>query len=146
MQAPYTPAADACPNDDQVAPNPGARYLQAIAKAGTDDAGAVMKAMREAPIHDVLTANREVRADGRVLYDRYLMQVKMPVESKYLHLSVVALPPTRSVRRAWAVARSPGRSGGYLNARGSWRRRQSLGDTEGEHVGGRPSDGRAAGG
>ncbi len=56
------------PNDNQVAVYSSVRhYLEAVAKAGTDDAGAVMKAMREAPIHDVFTVNGTIRADGRVL-------------------------------------------------------------------------------
>jgi hypothetical protein len=39
--------------------------------------------MRAAPIRDVFTDNGTIRADGRVLYDRYLMQVKSSAESKY---------------------------------------------------------------
>ena len=81
------------PNDNQVALYSSVRhYLEAVAKAGTDDTAAVTKAMRDAPIHDVFTANGTIRADGRVLYDRYLMQVKTPAESKYPwdYLTVVA--------------------------------------------------------
>ena len=48
------------PNDNQVALYSSVRhYLEAVAKAGTDEAGAVMKAMREAPIHDVFTDQRD---------------------------------------------------------------------------------------
>ena len=36
--------------------------------------------MREAPIHDVFTDDGTIRADGRVLYDRYLMRVKTPAD------------------------------------------------------------------
>src|ERR1700727_2621713 len=84
------------PNDNQVALYSSVRhYLEAVAKAGTDDAASVMKAMREAPIHDIFTANGTIRADGRVLYDRYLMRVKSPAESKYPwdYLTVVAKVP-----------------------------------------------------
>ena len=90
------------PNDNQVALYSSVRhYLEAVAKAGTDDTAAVMKAMREAPIHDVFTDNGTVRADGRVLYDRYLMQVKTPAESKYPwdYLSVVAKIPAADAFR-----------------------------------------------
>jgi branched-chain amino acid transport system substrate-binding protein len=54
-----------------------------------------MKAMREAPIHDVFTANATIRGDGRVLFDRYLMRVKTPAESKYPwdYLAAVAKIP-----------------------------------------------------
>ena len=90
------------PNDNQVALYSSMRhYLEAVAKAGTDDAGAVMKAMREAPIHDIFTANGTIRADGRVLYDRYLTRVKTPAESKYPwdYLSVVAKIPAADAFR-----------------------------------------------
>ena len=90
------------PNDNQVALYSSVRhYLEAVAKAGTDDAAAVMKAMREAPIHDVFTDNGTVRADGRVLYDRYLMQVKTPAESKspWDYLAVVAKIPAADAFR-----------------------------------------------
>jgi branched-chain amino acid transport system substrate-binding protein len=90
------------PNDNQVALYSSMRhYLEAVAKAGTDDAGAVAKAMREAPIHDIFTDNGTVRADGRVLYDRYLMRVKTPAESKYPwdYLTVVAKIPAADAFR-----------------------------------------------
>src|ERR1700722_4991668 len=81
------------PNDNQVAVYSSVRhYLEAVTKAGTDDTAAVMKAMREAPINDVFTAEGTIRADGRVLYDRYLVRVKTAAESKYPwdYLTVVA--------------------------------------------------------
>src|SRR5580704_17138592 len=81
------------PNDNQVAVYSSVRhYLEAVAKAGTEDTAAVMKAMRETPIHDVFAADGSIRADGRVLYDRYLVRVKTAAESKYPwdYLTVVA--------------------------------------------------------
>ena len=90
------------PNDNQVALYSSVRhYLAAVAKAGTDDTGTVMKAMREAPIHDIFTADGTVRADGRVLYDRYLMQVKTPAESKHPwdYLKLVAKIPAAEAFR-----------------------------------------------
>ena len=69
------------PNDNQVAIYSSVRhYLEAVARAGTDDALTVAKVMREMPIHDIFTENGTVRADGRVLYDRYLMRVKSPAQ------------------------------------------------------------------
>ena len=54
-----------------------------------------MKAMRAAPIRDVFTDNGTIRADGRGLYDRYLLQVKSSAESKYPwdYITVVAKIP-----------------------------------------------------
>jgi branched-chain amino acid transport system substrate-binding protein len=90
------------PNDNQVAIYSSVRhYLEAVAKAGTDDALMVAKAMREAPIHDIFTENGTIRADGRVLYDRYLMRVKSPAQSKYPwdYLEVVANIPAAEAFR-----------------------------------------------
>ena len=90
------------PNDNQVAIYSSVRhYLEAVAKAGTDEALAVAQAMREAPIHDIFTDNGTVRADGRVIYDRYLMRVKSPADSKYPwdYLEVVAKIPAADAFR-----------------------------------------------
>ncbi len=84
------------PSDNQAVLYSSVRhYLEAVAKAGTDDALTVAKAMRDAPIHDVFTDNGHIREDGRVVYDRYLMRVKTPAESKYPwdYLTVVAKIP-----------------------------------------------------
>jgi branched-chain amino acid transport system substrate-binding protein len=84
------------PNDNQAVLYSSTRhYLEAVAKAGTDDALTVAKAMRDAPIHDVFTDNGRIREDGRVVYDRYLTKVKTPEESKYPwdYLKVVAKIP-----------------------------------------------------
>ena len=58
-------------------------YLKAIKAAGTDEAGAVMKKMKEMPINDFFAKNGRIRADGRHVHDFYLLQVKKPEESKY---------------------------------------------------------------
>ena len=57
-------------------------YLKAIQAAGTDDGPAVVAKMKELPINDFFTKNGVVRADGRVIRDMYLFQVKTPEESK----------------------------------------------------------------
>ncbi len=90
------------PNDNQVALYSSVRhYLEAVAKAGTDETGAVTAAMRAAPIHDVFTDHGTIRPDGRVLYDRYLMKVKSPAQSKYPwdDLTVVAKIPAAEAFR-----------------------------------------------
>lgn len=56
-------------------------YLRAAETAGTDEAVAVNKAMRAAPI-DYFGKPATLRADGRVLYDLTLYRVKTPAESK----------------------------------------------------------------
>ena len=56
-------------------------YLQAVDKAGTDDAAAVGKAMRELPI-DYFGRKAALRADGRFMTDLTLYRVKTPAQSK----------------------------------------------------------------
>ncbi|MBV9833044.1 MAG: ABC transporter substrate-binding protein [Alphaproteobacteria bacterium] len=57
-------------------------YLKAVQAAGTTEAKAVLAKMRDLPINDFMTKDGQVRADGRVIRDMYLMQVKTPDESK----------------------------------------------------------------
>ena len=57
-------------------------YLKAVQAAGTDEAKAVMAKMKKLPINDFMTKNGQVREDGRVIRDMYLMQAKTPEESK----------------------------------------------------------------
>ncbi len=90
------------PNDNQVALYSAVRhYLEAVAKAGTDETAAVTEAMRAAPIHDIFTDHGVIRPDGRVLYDRYLMRVKAPAQSKgpWDYLTVVAKIPAAEAFR-----------------------------------------------
>ena len=58
-------------------------YLKAIEAAGTDEAKAVVAKMKEMPVNDFFATNGKIRADGRMVYDMYLAQVKSPEESKY---------------------------------------------------------------
>lgn len=58
-------------------------YLKAIQAAGTDDAQAVSAKMKEMPVNDFFAKNGKVRADGRMVHDMYLVQVKKPEDSKY---------------------------------------------------------------
>jgi branched-chain amino acid transport system substrate-binding protein len=57
-------------------------YLQAVQAAGTDEAAPVMAKMKEMPIHDFFTPDGHIRADGLMVHDMYLFQVKTPAESK----------------------------------------------------------------
>ena len=57
-------------------------YLKAVQAAGTDDADAVAAAMRKLPVDDFMSQNARIRADGQVLRNMYLVQVKTPAESK----------------------------------------------------------------
>ena len=57
-------------------------YLKAIDALGTDEGKAVVDKMKAMPIHDFFAHNGHIRADGRMVHDMYLVQVKTPSESK----------------------------------------------------------------
>lgn len=57
-------------------------YLKSVKAAGTDSTDAVLKKMRETPVHDVVIPNGKIREDGRLVHDMLLLQVKKPGESK----------------------------------------------------------------
>ncbi|WP_020677262.1 ABC transporter substrate-binding protein [Geopsychrobacter electrodiphilus] len=57
-------------------------YLKAIQAAGTDNADAVMKQLRSMKIDDFFSINGHLRADGTMVHDMFLVEVKKPSESK----------------------------------------------------------------
>jgi branched-chain amino acid transport system substrate-binding protein len=57
-------------------------YLKAVKAAGTTDAAAVIKVMKETPINDMFAKNGKIREDGRMVHEMYLFDVKKPSESK----------------------------------------------------------------
>jgi len=57
-------------------------YLNAVARAGSDDAAVVVPEMKKAPIADKLFGPTTIRADGRALHAMHLYEVKRPSESK----------------------------------------------------------------
>ncbi|HWL58555.1 MAG TPA: ABC transporter substrate-binding protein [Paracoccus sp. (in: a-proteobacteria)] len=56
------------------------QYLKAIEAAGSDDADAVSAKLHEMPVNDVFAPNGKVAANGRMISDVYLMEVKKPDE------------------------------------------------------------------
>ncbi|WP_151719671.1 ABC transporter substrate-binding protein [Gemmobacter serpentinus] len=56
-------------------------YLKAIEAAGTDETEAVAAKLHELPVSDVFASNGKVAANGRMISDVYLMEVKKPGES-----------------------------------------------------------------
>jgi branched-chain amino acid transport system substrate-binding protein len=58
-------------------------YLRAVKKAGSVEGSKVAAAMRSAPVEDMFASDGKVRADGRMVHDMYLAEVKEPSESKY---------------------------------------------------------------
>ena len=58
-------------------------YLNTVKALGTDDSEKVMAQLKKTKINDMFTKNGEIRPDGRMVHDMYLMEVKKPAESKY---------------------------------------------------------------
>jgi branched-chain amino acid transport system substrate-binding protein len=56
-------------------------YLKAVQAAKTTDADKVMAELKKTPINDFY-AKGVIRADGRMVHDMYLVEVKSPAESK----------------------------------------------------------------
>lgn len=79
-------------------------YLKAVEKAGTDDADAVLKAMREMKIEDFFVQNGELYPNGRLIHDMYLIEVKKPdeVTEKQDLLKLVSTVPAKEAFRPLA--------------------------------------------
>jgi branched-chain amino acid transport system substrate-binding protein len=60
-----------------------ANYLAAVKALKTDDSDKVMAHLKKTKINDMFTKNGEIRPDGRMVHDMYLMEVKKPADSKY---------------------------------------------------------------
>jgi len=58
-------------------------YLNAVKAAGTTDSDKVMAQLKKAKINDMFTKGGYIRADGVMVHDMFVMQVKTPAESKY---------------------------------------------------------------
>lgn len=58
-------------------------YLNAVKAAGTDDPDKVARRMRDMPIDDFFAHGGRLRADGLMVHDLWLAEVKTPAESRY---------------------------------------------------------------
>jgi len=57
-------------------------YLNAVKVKNTDSSEAVLAQMRATPVNDFFAKNGTIRADGRMVHDMYLAEVKKPSESR----------------------------------------------------------------
>lgn len=57
-------------------------YLRAIDAAGTDDGMKVSETLKSRPVDDMFAEGAKVRADGRLMNDMFLAEVKAPAASK----------------------------------------------------------------
>jgi branched-chain amino acid transport system substrate-binding protein len=58
-------------------------YLRAVKAAGTTDSDRVMAQLKRTKINDMFAQDGYIRADGVMVHDMYVMQVKTPQETKY---------------------------------------------------------------
>lgn len=58
-------------------------YLKAVKAVGTTDSDKVMAELKRTRINDMFAKDGYIRADGVMIHDMYVMQVKSPQESKY---------------------------------------------------------------
>jgi branched-chain amino acid transport system substrate-binding protein len=58
-------------------------YLKAVQTVGTTDGDKIMAELKKTKINDMFTKGGYIRADGVMVHDMYVMQVKTPQESKY---------------------------------------------------------------
>ena len=57
-------------------------YLKAIQACGTDNGLTVVNQMKSMPVEDFFARNGQLREDGRMIHDMFLVQVKKPDASK----------------------------------------------------------------
>jgi branched-chain amino acid transport system substrate-binding protein len=57
-------------------------YLKAVEATNSTDPKIVLAKMRETPVKDAFTNHGTLRADGRMVHDVYVVQIKTPAESK----------------------------------------------------------------
>ncbi len=56
-------------------------YLRAVKACGSTQTDAVLRKMREMPVDDMFARGARIRADGQLMHDMLLMQVKTPAQS-----------------------------------------------------------------
>src|SRR6195256_1812568 len=84
-------------------------YLKAVKAAGTTDAAAVIKIMKDTPINDFFAKNGRIREDGRMVHDMYLFEVKKPSESKgrWDDYKLLATVPGKEAFQSLELSRCP---------------------------------------
>lgn len=74
-------------------------YLGAVRDTSSRDSAVVMARMKATPIHDMFVDRGVIRADGMMVHDMYLAQVKKPSEQRYPwdYYRIVASVPAEEV-------------------------------------------------
>ena len=84
-------------------------YLRAVRACGTDKAEVVANSMRQLHVDDFFAPRGEVRADGQLVHDMYLVEVKPPEDSRYPwdYYKVLSVIPGAKAFRPLADGRCP---------------------------------------
>jgi branched-chain amino acid transport system substrate-binding protein len=84
-------------------------YLKAVKAAGTDQADNTMAQLKKLKINDMFAKNAYLRADGRMMHDMYLLEVKKPSESKqpWDYYNVKAVIPADEAFQPLSASRCP---------------------------------------
>jgi branched-chain amino acid transport system substrate-binding protein len=84
-------------------------YLHAIKALGSDDGLSVSKWMKDNPVNDFFVTNGRIRADGRMMKDMYLAEVKTAAESKgeWDYLKIVRTIPAEEAFRPASESECP---------------------------------------
>ena len=84
-------------------------YLKAVQAAGTSETKAVLNKMRDTPVNDMFARNGRIRADGRMVHDMYLFEVKSPAESQkpWDYYKLVSVIPSDEAFQPLAESKCP---------------------------------------
>jgi branched-chain amino acid transport system substrate-binding protein len=84
-------------------------YLRGVQGSGTDHAKAIASKMRQLPVEDFFAKGGELRADGRLVHDMYLVQVKSPEESRepWDYYKILSIIPGDKAFRPLAESECP---------------------------------------
>jgi branched-chain amino acid transport system substrate-binding protein len=87
----------------------GLHYLRAVRASGIDDTKVVANKMRQLPVDDFFGNGGMVRADGRLVHDMYLVEVKAPEESRHPwdYYKVLSVIPGEKAFRPLAEGKCP---------------------------------------
>lgn len=85
------------------------QYLKAVQAAGSTDADKVLAQLRSTPIDDMYSRHGKVLANGRMIHDMYLVEIKKPEESKYPwdYFKILQVVPGEKAFRPLADSKCP---------------------------------------
>ncbi|WP_164496356.1 ABC transporter substrate-binding protein [Ferruginivarius sediminum] len=84
-------------------------YLKAVAETNDDGGKAAVDQMKKMPVNDFFAQDAEIRADGRMVHDMYLVEVKDPSESsgKWDYYNVLRTIPGDAAYQPLSESRCP---------------------------------------